>query len=106
MILIRLISVLALAVAVSGVACRKKQVEPTILVVTFDSLRADAVYEHPQDAPNLVSLMAVGARFIRAFAPAPWTLPSLVLAPNWAFAVFPRRPGSEQRLSEQRRKPS
>ena len=78
MISIRLISVLTLAVAVSGLACGRKQVETSILVVTFDSLRADSVYERPQDAPNLVSLMAVGAHFSRAFAPAPWTLPSLV----------------------------
>ena len=46
MISIRSISALTLAVVVSGVSCGRKQVEPTILVVTFDSLRADAVYEY------------------------------------------------------------
>lgn len=52
---------------------------PSILLVVIDTLRADAVSAYGEAAgttPALDALAAVGQRYTRAYAPAPWTLPS------------------------------
>jgi len=45
-----------------------------VLVITIDTLRADALT--PEDMPALADAAARGTRFVRARAPAPLTLPS------------------------------
>lgn len=52
---------------------------PNVLLLTADSLRADAVDWRPGGAtPALASLAARGVRFENAYTVAPWTAPSLV----------------------------
>ncbi len=54
---------------------------PNVLLLTADSLRADAVDWSPGGAtPALASLGASGVRFENAFTVAPWTAPALVSA--------------------------
>lgn len=87
---------LALALAVAaGAGCEEPQSEPrtvvhvdplagraagfNVLVVTFDTVRTDAVgcYGDPRArTPNVDALAQNGARFTRAISPAPVTLPS------------------------------
>jgi arylsulfatase A-like enzyme len=47
---------------------------PSVLLVTIDTLRADAL--STEDTPALLDLAARGTRFLRARAPAPITLPA------------------------------
>jgi len=47
---------------------------PNVLLITIDTLRADALV--PGDTPAILELAARGARFVRVRAPAPLTLPS------------------------------
>lgn len=62
-----------------------------ILLVSLDTVRADAVGAYGQAVPatpHLDALASRGTLFTRAFAPAPWTLPSHVsvmtgLMPSW-----------------------
>lgn len=50
-----------------------------VLLITADSLRADAIDYTPKGStPALAALAASGARFTRAFTVTPWTAPSLV----------------------------
>jgi arylsulfatase A-like enzyme len=52
---------------------------PSILLVVLDTVRADAVTAFggpPGVTPALDALAEIGTRYTRAFAPAPWTLPS------------------------------
>ncbi|MFQ5416749.1 MAG: sulfatase [Myxococcota bacterium] len=52
---------------------------PSFLLVVLDTLRADAVSAYGSvdgTTPHIDALAAEGLRYERAFAPAPWTLPS------------------------------
>lgn len=52
---------------------------PNVLLLTADSLRADAVsYDPSGPTPALAALAAGGTRFPNAFTVAPWTAPALV----------------------------
>lgn len=53
---------------------------PNLVLVTIDTLRADRLssYGHPRETtPYLDALAARGARFSRAYSPAPWTAPAM-----------------------------
>jgi arylsulfatase A-like enzyme len=53
---------------------------PDILLVTVDTLRPDhlSAYGHPRPtSPRIDALARDGIRFERAYAPAPWTVPSV-----------------------------
>lgn len=68
--------------AVVLVSCRPSTPRhPNVLLISIDSLRGDHVgvngYARPT-TPRLDELAAEGAVFLRAHAPAPWTLPSHV----------------------------
>jgi arylsulfatase A-like enzyme/Tfp pilus assembly protein PilF len=69
-----------LAAALWGAACGREPTpapaaaRPSILLVTLDTTRADAV--GPETTPALDALAARGARFRQAYAAAPETLPS------------------------------
>ncbi len=72
-----------LAAAILAVGCatapRAAGPPPNILLVTADSLRADAVDFSPGGTtPALAALAARGIRFERAYTVTPWTAPSLV----------------------------
>ena len=54
--------------------------QPNLLLVVVDTLRADnlGIYGHARDtSPRLDALAAAGVRFERAYASAPWTMPSV-----------------------------
>jgi len=58
---------------------RAPDARPSVLLVSLDTVRADRVgcYGYPRArTPNLDALAARGTRFDRAYAPAPYTLPS------------------------------
>lgn len=60
------------------VACGSADL-PNVLLVSFDTLRADhlGVYGYPRDtSPHLDAFASEAVRYERAYAPAPWTLPS------------------------------
>src|ERR1700737_2842511 len=67
-----------LLVVVAFVACAKSRppetppVRPSILLVTLDTTRADAV--RPDVAPNFNSIARRGLRFTQAYTPVPQTL--------------------------------
>jgi arylsulfatase A-like enzyme/tetratricopeptide (TPR) repeat protein len=66
-----------LAAAAAAFACSREPAapaRPSILLVTLDTTRADAV--GPETTPALEALAARGARFRQAYATAPETLPS------------------------------
>jgi arylsulfatase A-like enzyme len=62
-------------------ACGSSEPRPSVLLVVVDSLRGDRLH-HAGDpralTPRLDRLAAEGARFTRAYAPAPWTTPSVM----------------------------
>jgi len=62
----------AAAPLLSIAGCRRERAASRIVIATFDSMRADAAI-----SPNLKALADDGISFSRAYAPAPWTLPSL-----------------------------
>ena len=57
----------------------REETPPNIILLSIDTLRADRLgaygYERPT-SPTIDALAARGARFDRAFAESPWTLPS------------------------------
>jgi len=58
---------------------RSQDPRPSVVLVVFDTLRADAVSAYGQVAgttPNLDRLAREGLRYENAFAPAPWTVSS------------------------------
>jgi choline-sulfatase len=60
-------------------AAAVREIASNLLIVTIDTLRADAVGAYgsaPRRTPTLDALAAEGARFDAAFAPTPITLPS------------------------------
>lgn len=62
-----------------SLASRSEPALPSLLLVTFDTTRADALGVHgraPSPTPNLDALAATGVRFERALAPTPVTVPS------------------------------
>ncbi|HJQ84150.1 MAG TPA: sulfatase-like hydrolase/transferase [Candidatus Binatia bacterium] len=72
---------MTVAGAVAGCSGRAASERPSVLLVVFDTLRADAVSAYGAVAgttPNVDALAATGLRYTRAHAPAPWTMPSHV----------------------------
>ncbi|MGI9077195.1 MAG: sulfatase [Gemmatimonadaceae bacterium] len=64
--------------AVSGIPAARDRA-PNILLLILDTVRAESLslYGYARSTtPNLERLASRGVRFTRAFAPAPWTLPS------------------------------
>ena len=62
-----------------GCGSQPLDTRPSIVVLLIDTLRADAVsaYGHVAGTtPTLDALAAGGVRYVNAFAPSPWTLPS------------------------------
>lgn len=77
--------VLALAIVTSSVACSgtppapaRSSARPSILLVTLDTTRADAVGPDAAgvETPSFNALVARGRRFVQAYATVPETLPS------------------------------
>lgn len=69
-------SALALFLAIAGCGVDER---PSILLVVIDTLRADAVSAYGRvegTTPHFDRLAAEGLLYTRAYAPAPWTLPS------------------------------
>lgn len=97
-------------VAFGGDARRNER--PNLLVVSFDTLRADFLtsYGGREDtSPATAGLARRGARFERSIAAAPWTLPSHFalftgLDPDRTLLLFDRKPcriaGSVETLAE------
>ena len=70
------------------------RVQPHILLITCDELRADALSCYGNRAirtPNLDALAAAGTRFDRAYCNSPWCLPSRC---SLATGLYPHRNGS------------
>jgi choline-sulfatase len=67
-----------LALALTCLAACGPKPKPDVVLVSIDTLRADAVgvYGGPVPTPTLDGLAAQGVRFDRVFAPAPATAPS------------------------------
>lgn len=62
-----------------GLACTSIDERPSVLLVVVDTLRADAVSSYGAvegTTPNIDALAAGGLFYSRAYAPAPWTVPS------------------------------
>jgi arylsulfatase A-like enzyme len=84
----RALALLVAGVAAVALACGSPAAAPPsptpaptgVLWLVSDSLRADVLdcYGGPARTPNICSLGARGVRFERAYANAPWTLPSTV----------------------------
>lgn len=72
----------ALLAALACAACARAPARPaSVLWITIDTLRADRLgcYGHAlPTSPAIDALAARGARFERAYTPAPWTLPAVV----------------------------
>ena len=65
--------------AVVCLACAPVDERPSILLLVVDTLRADAVSAYGASegtTPTIDSLAAQGLLYSRAYAPAPWTIPS------------------------------
>src|SRR5690606_29606460 len=64
---------------IGGCSGGREEKPPNIILLSIDTLRADRLgaygYERPT-SPTIDALAARGARFDRAFAESPWTLPS------------------------------
>jgi arylsulfatase A-like enzyme/Tfp pilus assembly protein PilF len=77
-----LLASLACVLWLAGGACSRQEPasappKPSILFVTLDTTRADAVApEDPATTPNLGRLVSDGTRFAQAYATVPMTLPS------------------------------
>ncbi len=62
-----------------GLACGAERARPSILLVVFDTLRADAVSFYGDvhgTTPGIDALARQGLVYTSAYAPAPWTIPS------------------------------
>ncbi len=81
---VRALIVLEMLAGVLAGGCHQRAPDsgaPSVLVVVFDTLRADAVSAYGAVAgttPHVDALAATGLRYTRAYAPAPWTTPSHV----------------------------
>jgi arylsulfatase A-like enzyme len=71
---------IALVVAAIGaVACGRTPTQPSFLLFVFDTTRLDAISAYGRvsgTTPGADRLAATGLRYTRAYAQAPWTLPS------------------------------
>ncbi len=69
------------ALALVAASCTPAERPPNILLVVVDSLRADRLH-HAGDprplTPSMDQVAAAGTRFAHAYAPAPWTTPSVM----------------------------
>lgn len=84
---------LAPAAGAAEGADQREPVPPSLLVVTFDTTRADALGVHgrdPSPTPNLDAFAAEGVRFERAISPSPVTVPSHA---SMFTGLVPRRHG-------------
>jgi arylsulfatase A-like enzyme len=71
--------VAVLLALVLSLGCRPSDRPPNLIVISLDTLRADALGSYGQTAPTSPELDAIasaGTIFVRAYAPSPWTLPS------------------------------
>jgi arylsulfatase len=71
---------LALAVALGALACGEPSAPRSLLLITVDTLRADALGAYGADGkltPRLDALAESGLVFQAAYAPAPFTFPSI-----------------------------
>ena len=78
-----------------GCAPRAAQDPPNIILVTVDTLRADALLDGPNRArtPHLDELIARGTRFTQAIAPMPRTTPALA---TLLTGLWPHEHGSRE----------
>ncbi|HVQ35649.1 MAG TPA: sulfatase [Candidatus Bathyarchaeia archaeon] len=67
------VAAVAAGLVLPVVSASRAKGRPSVIVVSLDTMRADAL---GQDTPKLERLAAEGVVFERAIAPAPWTLPS------------------------------
>ena len=70
----------ALAALALGACSPPAEPPPGVLLLMIDTLRADRLGCHGsgrETSPAIDALAAGGVRFERAYAPAPWTLPSV-----------------------------
>lgn len=68
----------ALAIWAAGIGCARQR-PPDIILITFDTTRADHIgcyQDQPAHTPTLDSLAACGIRFTQAVTPVPLTLPA------------------------------
>jgi len=65
----------ALAPDVAPVASAPQGTPRPVVLITVDTLRADAL--SAEDTPHLLQLATEGVTFRRAYAPSPWTIPSM-----------------------------
>jgi arylsulfatase A-like enzyme len=71
--------ILILVVITLGPMIRGFESPPNIVIIMLDTVRADAVgrtWHGVPLTPHIDRLATQGTRFVKAFAPAPWTLPS------------------------------
>ena len=74
-------TVLVLALLVAAGACNGgKPVQPNLLIIVSDALRADVLgcYGGAARTPNIDRLAADGVLFLRGYSTAPWTWPAAV----------------------------
>lgn len=69
---------------------------PNVLLISVDTLRADHLnawgYRERRVSPNIDRLAQEGVRFQHAYAPAPWTRPSMA---SLLTSLYPRQHGQE-----------
>jgi len=66
-------------VLIVSAGCLSTDERPNVVLISLDTLRADRLscYGAPRrTSPNIDELARRGARFVNAFSPSPWTLPS------------------------------
>lgn len=76
---IALVLILIIILACISGGCSKSKDLPNIIFISIDTLRADHVscYGYEKKTTPMIDMLAQkGVRFTKAFAPAPWTLPS------------------------------
>jgi len=70
----------AILLALLGLGCGRQAARPSFLFILVDTLRSDhlSAYGYEREtSPALSRLAEAGVRFDRAYAPAPWTKPSV-----------------------------
>jgi arylsulfatase A-like enzyme len=85
-------------------SAQRIRIRPNIVIFLIDTLRADHVgvygYDRRPTTPNIDALARESVVFDQAYAPAPWTLPSVV---SLVTSTFPREHGTlhdHQKLSK------
>src|SRR5690606_12312447 len=98
-------AVCVLAVALGSCGTRPK---PNVVLVVIDTLRADHTtpFRYRRDTtPHLARLAERGTTFERAWAQAPWTLPSMtsMMTGRYVLANYASIPPGERTLAERMR---